>query len=309
MPDSGRGPAPGEPDLPDGAGASAAEHPGAVSRVCEREHELRSARRAGSVAARHEVLAAEAPASIRGLHMRMAALHRQTERRHLITASLYDSLVAKVLACPDVADGADLDSRLPLMAAAAEFAGSAGAIITLFDSHQNEVLVLASDRSARRAHDIEFGVGEGPSREAFRTRQIVAASGQEMSRRWKLYGPRAASLDVRAVAAAPMTLDAACLGSLVLLNPAQVSSSEAIGAVSEALAHALIEGKLGGRAGILAQATDHLPFIHQAVGVVSARTGCSVGDALALIRARAFAESAEVCDIARGILCGSQDMR
>ena len=107
----------------------------------------------------------------------MAALHRQTERRHLVTASLYDSLAAKALACPEAADGADLKAfRLPLMAAAAELAGSAGAIITLFDSRQNEVLVLASDGSARRSHDIEFKVGEGPSREAFRTRQFVAAA-------------------------------------------------------------------------------------------------------------------------------------
>ena len=130
-----------------------------------------------------------------------------------------------------------------------------------------------------------------------------------MARRWQLCGPRAASIDVRAVAAAPMTLDSACLGSLTLLNPAQADSSDSIGAVSEALAHALIDGKLGGQAGILRQAADQLPSIHHAVGVVAARLGCSVGDALALIRARAFAESAEVGDVARDILSGTQDVR
>lgn len=274
----------------------------------ERERELDHARRAASVAARHEILAATDSSGARQLHERMAAIHRQTERRHLVTARLYDSLAAKLQASRDNADNEA--ARPSLMAATAELAGSSGAIIALFGSRHEEALVLASDQIARRAHDLEFELGEGPALDAVRTRRTTAASGEELRERWNLYGPEVADLGVRAVVAVSMELGTLRLGSLTLLNPApRPEARESIDVVSEALAYSLLDGYLRDPADRLFQEGYCRSAVHQAAGIISVQNDCSVDDALALMRARSFAEGGTIEAVARDIMRGEHEFR
>ncbi|MEK8172194.1 ANTAR domain-containing protein [Streptomyces sp. M19] len=50
--------------------------------------------------------------------------------------------------------------------------------------------------------------------------------------------------------------------------------------------------------------TDHRDAVHQAAGMLSVQANCSVGDALAIIRARAFAEEVSTDAIAGQVMRG-----
>jgi hypothetical protein len=255
--------------------------------------------RASEIAAQHEALALTDSAQLRDLHHRMAAIHRRMERRHLLTLDLYVSVLAS-LRRPKTAD-VNRQATIPsLLSATAELAGSAGAVMALFDSTQ------ASDATARRAHDLEFKLGEGPSFDATRTRSTVTASGRQMCERWRLFGPEAAALDVHAVAAAPLQAGPACLGTLTVLNPARDVTNPAIDLLGETLAYSLIDAFQAGAEGLIPVDGDHWTGIYKAVGMISARHDCSPADALALIRARAFTTGSDVHVIAASIVRGDE---
>jgi hypothetical protein len=253
------------------------------------------AARAAAVAARHEALALRGP--LRDVHLQMAAIHLQAARRHRMTVRLYEAAVRLHPAGPGA--GPDLDTAL--MRATAHLARSDGAVLAMFDSQLAETLLLASCAAARRAHDLEIQVGEGPSFDAVRTGQPVIARSAGAGRRWQFYESELAAFGVNAVAAIPLRVGSACLGALTLFNPAPVP----IGTVTElgeALAYSLLE-----------HALDHpgtsgrcRARVHEAAGILSVRRGCSVADAMVLIRARAFAEGATVDAVAHDIVTGRE---
>jgi hypothetical protein len=262
--------------------------------------------RAGEIAAQHEALALTNSAPLRDLHHRMAVIHRRMERRHLVTVDLYVSVLAglKQPKTPDAGRRAAIPS---LLSATAELAGSAGAVMALFDSSQAEALFLASDPTARRAHDLEFELGEGPSIDATKTRSTVIASGAQMCERWRLFGPEAAALEVHAVAAAPLQAGPACLGTLTVLNPVREVADPAIDLLGEALAYSLIDAFQAGAEGLIPVDGDHWTGIYRAVGMISARHDCSSADALALIRARAFTTGSDARMVAGSIVRGEEE--
>ena len=54
---------------------------------------------------------------------------------------------------------------------------------------------------------------------------------------------------------------------------------------------------------------DDRAEVHQATGVVSVHAGVTLGEALLLLRARAFAEHRAIGDLARDVLDGMVDFR
>lgn len=273
---------------------------------------MRAARERAECAARtaawHELLAITDSAAIRALHEQLAAMHRRTELRHGVTADMYRSLAAQLGLAP--AGQAGLATAPSLLSATADLAGADGAIIALFDARHAEILSLASDPAARRAYEIEFTTGEGPSLETARTRRLVTVSAADLGGRWPLYGPQVARLDVGAVAAVPLEAGGVCLGALTLLNPGSQRVGAVIGVLGEALAHSLLDGTPRGylAASGLPAHGDHRAAVHRAAGIVSARHGCSVDDALALIRARAFAGGTDAGTVADGVLRDRQSL-
>jgi len=249
------------------------------------------AARAAAVAARHEALAVRGP--LRDVHLQMAAIHLQAARRHRMTVRLYEAAVR----LHPAGAGAGPDLETALMMATAQLARSDGAVLALFDSQLAETLMLASCATARRAHDLEIQVGEGPSLDAVRTEQPVIASAAETGRRWQFYESGLTALGVKAVTAIPLQLGSACLGALTLFNPAPVQIGTII-ELGEALAYSLLEDALDHPDGY----RRYLSCLHEAAGIMSVRRGCSVADAMVMIRARAFAEGATVDAVAHDIV-------
>ncbi|AUI62255.1 ANTAR domain-containing protein [Amycolatopsis sp. BJA-103] len=280
--------------------------PPALRRLIETERGR--ADRAAAVARRHECLTETASASMRPFHVRMAELHRATEHKHRAAADLHTGYLDAV---GRWADRPQEPAVLPpaFMTAAAETSGIRSLAVALFTTDGTEASVVVSDPIAARAHDLEYSLGEGPSRG---TPLKPGVCGEpELVSRWPQFGPAVREIGVRAVVSAPLGLDGVPMGSLTAYRSEPAPDAEVARSL-EVLAGALTGTALD--PGIRLDGDDGLPVhplfgdvdvcvvTHQATGVVMANHDCSAADALALIRAHAFARNETVTELARAIV-------
>ncbi len=238
----------------------------------------------------------------------MAELHRRIEARHLACARLH-RLHALRLQRWCTSDRATL--RPVFMAAVAQHLGMDNAAVTLFGETGEELLVAASDATARAAHDLELLVGEGPARDVLDGREFVAAHDAGLAGRWPQYGPALTDLGVRSVVAVPLR-SSRLLGALCAFTSRaglQVELTPAAETVADALANTVLlasHGTAGDGApqGTLFDDADYLAAVHQAIGMVAVQCHCDLDAALALLRARAYADGIALSELARRI---SQD--
>jgi hypothetical protein len=279
--------------------------------------ELERAARAGAVAVRHDRLTRlAAPASPpRALHGRMAQIHRQLARRHLTAARIHRAHAERLR----VFLGSQAGVVPPaFMAAVAETSGADSALLSLFGHHQAEAMVVTSDAIAAAAHDLEATLAEGPGHDAAAGRELVAVAGGALEERWPLYGPAAVRLGIQAAAAVPLGTPGRCLGTLTVfgLRNGGHNGAGSLGTVADALTHTMLLGDDEGTgqetAGVpgagdavrlpLPGEGDHLAVVHQAAGMVAGECGCGIADALAIVRAHAFAQSEPVEAVAAKVV-------
>jgi len=252
-----------------------------------------AAEAAAAVAVRHERLAVEGIESLRPLHSQMAAIHRRTERRHREAAERHRDLAGRLTSLN--VPGAIAPELLVTVAGAL---GARGAALTLLGSARYEESAIASDSTAAAAQDLEFTLGEGPVHDAAESMRLVVADGTSMPARWKQYSPAVTELGVRSVAAAPLCLHGRCLGVLTAFDPPGDPTDLAV----DGLARAMVDTVLvaGTRKSLMP--ADDRKVVHQATGMIAARLRCAVVDALAVLRARAFAENEAIGVLARRVV-------
>lgn len=242
--------------------------------------------------------------------LRVAALHRRAQARHLDAARLQDQYASRL--CAWLGQLGARERPPVFMEDVAATIGMLSATVTLFGQRGGETLAAASDETARAALDLEFVFGAGPARLAARGGQQVQATGLTLSDRWPQYGPALAGLGVKAVIAVPLEPDAG-LGAVCGYDwqPAISAKTElAISRLAGALPLILAQAQPGcmpvdGAAALpLLGESDFMAGIHQAAGIVSQQSGCGISDALALIRARAFSSGLGAEQIAASVLRG-----
>lgn len=252
--------------------------------------------RAAGIAARHEALALRAGPELRPLHMEMAEMHREIERRHVAAARLHGDYADRLAAW---ADGRI--QRAPrFVTAVASAVGASHVGVSLVLGDRTEVMTVASDPIATAAHEAEFVVGEGPVHDVTTARTLVEADEQVLPRRWPQLAPKVALLGVRAVSAAPLLAKNTCFGALtVFASSADPGGSRALSAVADALARTLLAPDSTDPLDVpLIADGDDRAVVHQAAGVVAVQLACSVADALVVLRARAFASDEPLAVIA-----------
>ena len=278
--------------------------------------ELERAARASAVAARYDRLVRRAPpeSPLVALHRRMATIHHQLGRRHLTAATIHRAHAERLRRFL----GSEAEGIPPaFMAAVAETSGADSALLSLFGHGQVEAIVVTSDKMAAEAHDLESTLDEGPARDAAAGHELVAARDGALEERWPLYGPAAVRLGIRAAAAVPLGIRGQCLGTLTVFG-AHVGArargkggAASLGTVADALTHTML---LGGDPEASADDVPALPLegdgdqlavVHQAAGMLAGESGCRVGDALAIIRAHAFAQSEPVHAVAARVVSRS----
>ena len=268
------------------------------------------AARAAAIAARHEDLAEQGSEALRGLHLKIAAMHRLIQRRHREAAALHAEYADRLSAWLRRPERSGI--RPVFMTAVARTLGSDSAALMLLSADLDEILAAASDGLARQAQDLEFTFREGPARDAAISRTPVLADGTVFRDRWAHYGPALAQLGVHAVAAVPFQLAEGSVGALTAFSarPSTEVDLAALGGVADTLAHAVLAApeETVSDEGVprlaLFEDRDLRPVVHQAAGMLCVQAGCPISDALALIRARAFADAETVEATAMRIVSG-----
>jgi len=197
--------------------------------------------------------------------------------------------------------------------------GLSGAVVSLMtptetERDQSGTPVAASSGRARSIDELEFTLGEGPAKDAFLTSRMVLTSDLERAfHRWPGYVSAALAEGVRATFAFPLMVGAARFGVLHLYSSevrtlttqeiatCLVLTELATGIVLDALAPAGDPGPLDVP---LLGAADRHAQIYQAQGMVMVRLGISLHEALARMRAHAFATDQDLADLAADILAG-----
>ena len=257
-------------------------------------HALERAERAEAAAERHELLAERTG---RAVYAQIAATHRRTAACHRSSAALQEAFARRT------AEWAGQGTRPRFMTGVAEACGTSSAALTLVDSGHNQLAVAVSDEQSRAAQDLEYMLGEGPARDATSGRSPVQVSGRAIETRWPGYGPALTSLGVTSVTAVPLRAQDHCIGALAVFDPhPALAGFTGLTDVAAALTRIVLLGPdadpdlYGG--------TDIRATVQQAAGMLSAQIGCTVSDALALIKARAFTGEVSTEVIARRILRG-----
>jgi hypothetical protein len=269
--------------------------------------EHRRATRAAEIADRHETYMATATEGMRAFHERMAATHRQVEQQHRTAARIHTVHADRLRRWREGSAGPQ--AQPGLMTAVADTLGASGAAITLFGPDEAETLTAASNPTTRTAQHLEFTFGQGPARETVQLRRPVTAVGRQMAETWPIYGPAVARLGITAIAAVPIATTGAGLGALTVFDPpfAPGPDLDSFRAAADTLVVSLLpplatpEGEELIWSPLLNQA-DLWAVVNQAAGMVSVQCCCNPADALALIRAHAFAENRPVDEVAADIV-------
>ncbi|MEU1051448.1 GAF and ANTAR domain-containing protein [Streptomyces sp. NPDC005876] len=177
------------------------------------------------------------------------------------------------------------------------------------------VRLCASDERTGRLVEIQATLGEGPCVQAARTGAPVLARdltrGADASR-WPVYAQQVTAAGVRAVYALPLGTDALCVGTLDLyrdtpgvLTPAELGTARLVAGILTVALMALPRedehDRADGASWLNGLATGH-DEVYQAVGMIMAQLGVGTDEALARLRAHAFAGDRTVREAAQEVL-------
>lgn len=197
--------------------------------------------------------------------------------------------------------------------AVASAVGRRSASVTLLDRGGEESLVAVSDATARLAHDVEFVMGEGPAHDVAATLRLLRVDRSELLERWPQFGPAVADHGVGSLISLPLRQEPGrCFGALCVFDPTPDGAANVAaisGRVADALTHTVLNlpGAVADDEVAAVPLFDEAEFhatVNQAAGIVAAASGCDLTDAIALLRARAFADGLPVETLARRVIEG-----
>ena len=186
-----------------------------------------------------------------------------------------------------------------------------GAAISLLTASNARETLWATDATAELLEDLQFSLGEGACVEAALTgRPVLVADLQHATEvsRWPVFAAAVMEQsEVRALFAVPLQWGTINLGVLDLYRraPGSLSDAQLRDAVSAAdMATLMFLGVRTdpGDEQWLDRSTTSRAEIHQATGMVLVQLGLSATDALARMRAYAFAEQRPLVDVARDVV-------
>jgi GAF domain-containing protein len=189
-----------------------------------------------------------------------------------------------------------------------------GGGISMVTTTGNRGIICATDEVAAYIEDLQFILGEGPCVEATQTDAPVLIDdlSERLDRRdaqWSAFSQSASSRGVGAVFAFPLRIGSVSVGVLDLYrrSPGALSRDELAGALlaADAAADALLYLQLqaGGDLSFARDLRDiHDMQVHQATGMVMAQLGVTIEDALAMLRARAFATGRPLAQVSRDVV-------
>jgi hypothetical protein len=210
-------------------------------------------------------------------------------------------------------DGAGVAGILRRLCSAAGRALSASGVgLSVLAEDGVRGVAAVSEPAYEPIEELQFTLGEGPCLEAFATRLpvLVPDLADGAMGRWPGYAPALHELGMRAVFAFPLQIGAARLGALDVfrLEPGSLSAGEFREAMTfaDVAVTTLLDGQEQAAPGAVADGLDEVmgqrAELFQAQGMVSVQLGVSLADALARLRAYAYAENQPLGDVARAVV-------
>jgi hypothetical protein len=192
--------------------------------------------------------------------------------------------------------------------------GVMGAAVNLMSAAGSDGVAAASDDRCRDVDELQFTTGEGPCHAAFAARRPVLTPDLRAAavRQWPGYASAALASGVGAVFAFPIHIGGVGFGVLDVYaaHPGSMRSEQMTLALTYAqiATEIMLDGDLTTAKGELdpglSTALDYRAEIHQAQGMAMVDLGVGPGEALARMRAHAFAHDRPLIDLARDIIGG-----
>lgn len=212
-------------------------------------------------------------------------------------------------------EGGSPDSLLErLCAIAVEEIPVDGAVIGLQVSGVPEGPLAASSTWAQQLAAAEYTLGEGPTFHVVSTSEHVEASNWDAVefRQWPQYARIAREMGVAAVFCFPLRIGRARLGAMSFLrvNPVELDDRQYLDCL--ALADLATYAIVYIQAGLPDSHMESLLYnrdadrlrIHQATGMIAGSLDCTIEEALARLRARAFVTGLPIYELASLIISG-----
>ena len=199
-----------------------------------------------------------------------------------------------------------------LCGAAVHALSASGVGLSVMAANGIRGITAASDPVSERIEELQFLLGEGPCIDAFATRRpvLVPDLADGAMSRWPVYAPAVHADGVRAVFAFPLQVGAGLLGVLDVFRakPGSLSGEELRHALTFAdiAVTTLLDGQENAEPGATADGVDEAirskAEVYQAQGMVMVQLGVTLGEALARMRAYAFAENRRLDQVARDVV-------
>jgi GAF domain-containing protein len=194
----------------------------------------------------------------------------------------------------------------------ADVTAMTGAGIMLMSGDVPRGSVCTTDKVSDIIEQLQYGLGEGPSLDAYRQDRPVLEPdlGEPCTTRWPAFSGPAVETGARAIFAFPLHVGALRLGALTLYRDRQGPLTD------EQHAEALVMADIATQALLLLQAeappgelaaeleagANFQYVVHQASGMVAAQLDVSVGEALIRLRAHAFGNDRALAEVAQDVV-------
>lgn len=183
-------------------------------------------------------------------------------------------------------------------------------VVHLMAGRGSAGVAAASGAHARALAELPFTTGVGPCLDAYRLRRPVLVGDLALvAGRWPAYADAALEHGVKAVFSLPLQVGAVGLGVLDLYADevgvlADKDMTEALSS-ADRITDVLLTGGRDVHHDRVTEGVDHRAEIYQAQGALVVDLGVGLAEAMALMRAHAFASGVPLLELARQIVAGA----
>jgi GAF domain/ANTAR domain len=226
---------------------------------------------------------------------------REDQRRARIVAAV---------AGPDTAEAGELARRLCRFAV--DEMALSGCALVLMSGAESAGVLAGAGRHAATVAGLQMELGEGPCLQAHASGMPVLLPdlAAEPANRWPAFAAAALAAGVRAEFSLPLTVGPGGIGTFDLCRdrPGMLSDEQLADALvaadiaRDAVLYQPYAAGSPGLEGLLEAAGPDRIVIHQATGMIAAQLDDTVANALARLRAAAFASGRSMYDIARDVV-------
>ena len=169
---------------------------------------------------------------------------------------------------------------------------------------------VVATKGALDGEALQAELGDGPSYTSWRSGEPVLVPDVRLDQTWPTFAHAATALGLCSVFAFPLRRAAVRSGALTLYRDAEAAFTDdhhADALIYARLGHDLLVSMQTDRPAdeldqLIIDGTADTAEIHQAAGVVSVQLGIDVSSALAVLRARAFADDQSLRDLASDVV-------